>query len=197
MEKRGQEVKYLKRGDLKKIREYLKKKNKIQLLGFVNIGVNVALRISDLRDLRFEEVINGKLVIKEKKTGKRRNIALNSVVLENLEMLKKYYSDMGFSVDSGYIFKSLSPYNRKMMIDSPFTNSGVAKEFNKISLVLDIPYPIGSHSLRKTWGHMAYKKTNDIALIMKALNHSSVDQTLKYIGIEEENLDDLYHLIIV
>ena len=36
--KKGQEVKYIRTEDLKKIREYLKYKNKITLLNFINIG---------------------------------------------------------------------------------------------------------------------------------------------------------------
>ena len=54
--KKGQEVKYIRTEDLKKIREYLKYKNKITLLNFINIGVNVGLRISDLSTLRFEDI---------------------------------------------------------------------------------------------------------------------------------------------
>ena len=45
---------------------------------------------------------------------------------------------------------------------------------------------------RKTWGKNVYDATLNIALIMKAFNHSSPGITLKYIGIEEEDINRLY-----
>lgn len=51
---------------------------------------------------------------------------------------------------------------------------------------------LGSHSLRKTWGKNVYEKTLNIALIMQAFNHSSPQITLRYIGIEEEDINRLY-----
>ena len=32
---------------------------------------------------------------------------------------------------------------------------------------------------------------------MKVLNHSSIEQTLKYVGIEEEEINNLYDKIII
>lgn len=58
--------------------------------------------------------------------------------------------------------------------------------------MLSIEYPIGSHFLRKTWRYHVYKGTLNIALLMKAFNHSSAEQTLKYIRIEEENITKIY-----
>lgn len=198
LNKKGQEVKHIKEEDLKRIREYLKLKNKIILLSFINIGVNVALRISDLRCLKFEDIIDHKYIeVKETKTKKRRIISLNLAVLKSLKELKTYYKSIGFSDKEGYIFKSLTRYNKKYLIDSPFTNNGVSKEFNKVQNMLNITYPIGSHSLRKTWGYVVYKKTKNIAIIMKVLNHSSIEQTLKYIGVEQEDINSLYDEIII
>lgn len=57
--------------------------------------------------------------------------------------------------------------------------------------MLNISYPIGSHSLRKLGDIQSI-----IAIIMKVLNHSSMEQTLKYIGIEEE-INNLYDEIII
>lgn len=175
LNKRGQEVKHIKEDDLKRIREFLKLKNKVVFLSFLNIGINVALRISDLRSLCFEDIIDNRYIeIKETKTRKKRVVVLNSNVQKSLKELKMYYKSTGYSSTEGYIFKSLSKYNKKYLIDSPLTNNGVSKEFNKIKGMLNISYPIGSHPLRKTWGYTAYKKTKDIAIIMKVLNHSSI-----------------------
>nr|WP_307775209.1 tyrosine-type recombinase/integrase [uncultured Cetobacterium sp.] len=193
MEKRGQEVKYLKENDLKRIREYLKLKNKIVILSLVNIGVNVGLRISDLSKLRFENIgRNGLVKLKEKKTGKTREIHLNKTCQKAIKDLKVFYKGLGYSDKEGYLFKSLNRAYVKDKIDRPITTSGISKIFNEIRDMLAISYPIGTHSLRKTWGYMVYKGTLNIAIIMRAFNHSSAEQTLKYIGIEQENINRLY-----
>ena len=76
--KKGQEVKYIKTEDLKKIREYLRYKNKITFMSFVNIGVNVGLRISDLSTLRFENIDrrNWNYTLVEKKLRKKELLNL-------------------------------------------------------------------------------------------------------------------------
>lgn len=47
---------------------------------------------------------------------------------------------------------------------------------------------IGSHSMRKTFGYFLYKNgTHEI--IQELLNHSSQRETLRYIGITQEDKD--------
>lgn len=192
--KKGQEVKYIKEEDLKKIREYLSWKGKINFLEFINFGCNVALRISDLSNLTFQDIDekNWKLELIEKKTKKKRTIKLNKTCQKAIKNLKKFYTDLGYDINKGYLFKSLSPYQKKYKLDMPYTTNGVSKEFKKIEEFLNISYPIGSHSLRKTWGKNVYEKTRNIALIMQAFNHSSPQITLRYVGIEEEDINRLY-----
>lgn len=55
-----------------------------------------------------------------------------------------------------------------------------------------IKEPISTHSMRKTWGYWAYKGGVSLAWIMEALNHSSIENTRKYLGITQEDLDDVY-----
>lgn len=192
--KKGQEVKYIKEDDLKKIREYLTWKKKVVFLEFINLGCNVALRISDLSKLCFEHIDerNWKIELIEKKTKKKRIIKLNKTCQKAIKNLKKYYQNLNYDTRSGYLFKSLSPHQKKHRLDMPYTINGVSKEFKKIKDYLNIPYPLGSHSLRKTWGKNVYEKTLNIALIMQAFNHSSPQITLRYIGIEEEDINRLY-----
>ncbi|MHB9323590.1 tyrosine-type recombinase/integrase, partial [Fusobacterium polymorphum] len=101
--KKGQEVKYIKTEDLKKIREYLKYKNKITFLAFVNIGVNVGLRISDLSTLRFENIDRRSwtYTLIEKKTKKKRLIKFNAVCKKSIKELEKYYEELEYSTKEG------------------------------------------------------------------------------------------------
>ena len=187
MNKKGQEVRYINKSDLVDIRKYFKENKKIIMLALINIGVNVGLRISDLSRLRFEN-INGDYTIrlKEKKTKKNRKIKFNSICQKAIKELKFYYKELGFSSEEGFLFKSLNRKYVKELIDKPIST------VNKARKDLNISYPIGTHSLRKTWGHRVYKGTLDIAIVMTILNHSSANQTLKYIGIEQEMINKVY-----
>ncbi|WP_338100537.1 tyrosine-type recombinase/integrase [Salipaludibacillus agaradhaerens] len=49
---------------------------------------------------------------------------------------------------------------------------------------------IGTHTLRKTFGYHFYKKTNNIALLQELFNHSDQHITLRYIGINQDALDE-------
>ncbi|PSR19930.1 MAG: site-specific integrase, partial [Sulfobacillus acidophilus] len=52
--------------------------------------------------------------------------------------------------------------------------------------------PIGTHTLRKTFGYFAYTSGVDLAIIQQILNHSSPGTTLAYIGIRREDRDKVY-----
>jgi site-specific recombinase XerD len=51
---------------------------------------------------------------------------------------------------------------------------------------------IGTHTLRKTFGYHAYENGSSLELLMDIFNHSSKSQTLRYIGITEEQKKEVY-----
>ena len=54
----------------------------------------------------------------------------------------------------------------------------------------------GTHSMRKTWGYWTYKISKyNIGLIMDTFNHSSPNITLRYIGVNQDQKDELYSLV--
>ena len=56
-----------------------------------------------------------------------------------------------------------------------------------------LPGNYGSHTLRKTWGfHMRKTFNEPLVLITSAFGHSSQRQTLEYLCIQTNELDDLY-----
>ena len=63
---------------------------------------------------------------------------------------------------------------------------------NEAARSIGIKEKIGTHTLRKTFGYHAYKNGYDIEIIQKLFNHSSPSITLRYIGITQDNLDDVY-----
>ena len=51
---------------------------------------------------------------------------------------------------------------------------------------------IGTHSLRKTFGYRFYQKSGgDVGALMRLFNHDDQTITLRYIGIEQEQVDDI------
>ena len=48
---------------------------------------------------------------------------------------------------------------------------------------------IGTHTLRKTFGYHFYKQYKNVALLQKIFNHSDPQVTLRYIGIDQDEMD--------
>lgn len=66
------------------------------------------------------------------------------------------------------------------------------KVINDAAKAVGITGHIGTHTLRKTFAYHAYKQGKDIVQIQKLLNHSSPAVTLAYIGITQEEQDEIY-----
>lgn len=189
-------VNYIKKNDIMRLRNYFIDKEKIVILALINIGLNLALRFSDLIELKFEQIENYEIIIIEKKTNKSRKIFLNKRCIENIKMLKIYYVTNNIAC-SGYLFKSLNRAYIKNKIDKKLTIQSFNRYLKQASKEVGINYNIASHSLRKTWGREYYQKYKDIGLIMKILNHSSENTTLKYIGIDEDLVKKVFSTFIL
>ena len=50
---------------------------------------------------------------------------------------------------------------------------------------------VGTHTLRKIWGYHAWKSGFNPALIMEILNHSNLSITKRYLGIRQDEINDL------
>lgn len=141
------------------------------------MGINTGLRISDLLPLKVRDV-KGKshLLINEKKTKKRKKFKLNADLREEIA---RYIAGKG---PDEYLFassKRLQPITR---VRAYQIINGAAR---KIGL-----NEIGTHSLRKSFGYHFYQKTRDIATLQMILNHSHPQITLRYIGINQDIMDD-------
>ena len=172
--------------DVKKIetiKRILKRQSVRDLLLFV-MGINTALRVSALLSLTVGDVRDSNGVfrnfvrMKESKTGKMKEFPLNAAVLK---VLRQY---VGSGVDNGrFLFLSakggaLSRIQAYRILNEAAQRGG-----------LDCG---GTHTLRKTFGYHTYQQTKNLGLVQKLLNHSSSVDTLRYIGIEQEDLDAAY-----
>jgi len=145
-------------------------------------GVNMGLRISDLLKITYEHFEKGSFMLNEKKTKKRRKIIPNSVVLEAVgEMPDTAHKSLGANA---FISQKGTVYSPQHV------NRLLKKYFEKKEGML-----ISSHSLRKSWGRRYYDKwkmEGGLEDLQLQFNHSSPTDTLKYIGITQERLDQMY-----
>lgn len=146
-----------------------------------NIGLNLALRISDLLAIRFTDIDGDRLIIKEGKTGKQANIKLN---VKTQLLINQIQLDHPEHI---YLFQSYRNQQAINSIPRPLTRRAVANAFSEIGE--EVKIKLGSHSMRKTRGFMLYNNTKDIARVMNMLRHSSVGVTLRYIGITQDDVD--------
>ena len=66
------------------------------------------------------------------------------------------------------------------------------KIINAAAREIGIKETIGTHTLRKTFGYHAYKSGIAIEVLQKLFDHSTPGITLRYIGITQDDLDDVY-----
>ena len=142
------------------------------------MGINVAFRISDLLGLKVGDVRNrDKIRRREMKTGKLREM----VVLPKLKrVLDDYCVD---KEDEEYLFKS----TRYKSSNRPITRTQAYRILKTGAKECGIKN-IGTHSFRKTFGYHFYKESKDVVTLMKLFNHHDPSITLRYIGIERDEM---------
>ena len=179
--------------DVRMIYRRLRKWGRYREAELVVLGCNVALRISDILRLRFNDIrlvphgedVVGMVELKEVKTGKMRTLTLNRRAMKAVDNLRNLYPD------SVYLFESDG--NRAK--GKPFSRQWISKILVDVRESLDLDYRLNTHSLRKTFGYHAYKQGADINTLQKLFNHASVKDTMRYIGITEERVQDIYKMI--
>ena len=166
------------------------------------IGINVGLRASDLRLLKysffFEVNDNYNIVFKDyytiqpkktKKTKKFVKIFLNQTVKK---MITDYINEYPVNDLNDYLFIS-----RKG--DEPILERTLWRIIKETADEAGIKQNIGSHSLRKTWGywcwHNAEDKNKALVILQECFNHSSSLTTMKYIGLVDEEKSEMYNSI--
>ena len=176
--------------DIEAIEHFLSLKSKRNRLIFA-FGINTGLRVSDILGLNVEDVQEKNHVeIREKKTGKFKRFPLNNKLRE---LIKEYLiSDRSKNYSIGdenplFIGKKHCRLDR----------SQVYRFLNEACQYLGLTVNVGTHTMRKTFGYHNYKQFHDVALLQKILNHSSPAVTLRYIGIDQEEIDIFYNNFVI
>ena len=167
------------------------------------VGINFGLRVGDLVSLRFSDLINDdcvfrdRFVILEGKTANTRKHKRNRYVTINtavVEAVTLYLENTPNVKLSDYMFKSESNngsnVNRPMHRNSPdCILKGIAREYG-------LGNKMATHTMRKTFAyHQMVMSGNDprkLLLLQKMFGHATASQTLDYIGITGEEIDEAY-----
>lgn len=155
---------------------------KKKLLGlYIIVSINTGLRVSDVLNLKWIDLEGDTIQLIEKKTKKHRIIRVNDTIKSTLKKFDGHDpNDHIFVSQKGSVF-SVQQINRLL--------KGVFKIESK-------RHNISSHSLRKSFGRRVYENNNEseksLVYLSELFNHTSLSVTRKYLGIRQEELNDIY-----
>lgn len=148
------------------------------------VGLNTSLRVSDftrfkVSDLRGRDYAQ----MQAKKTGKEARILINPAARRAINSL------LAGRRGEDYVFQSRQkdPITHK---PRPISRQRAYQIINAIAKTAGIEERIGCHTLRKTFGYHYYKQTGDVVSLQRILGHSFQRETLVYIGVVQENIDE-------
>lgn len=173
--------------DINKIRSILRHNSRDSLI--FNFGINTNLRAVDLVNLKISDVkyveVGETLILKESKSGKVKSISINKVCHRFIQKHLRS-NNMRQASDEDYLFQSRK--GKKKL--HPNTLNGLVKIWTSKA---KIEGNFGSHTLRKTFGyiHRTYWET-DIPTLMKLFNHSTQEQTLRYLCVQPKEIKQAY-----
>lgn len=177
-------------------------------------GINTALRVSDLTSLDLIDIFKDDLTFRsivgatEQKTKKYKEFAINDKLKEELtNYICCYFHilyDLRIGIDKINLerlsdqeqeqvkeivrTKPLFPSERTSEHISRYQVDRILKSAGEKCGLENI----GTHSMRKTFGYWFYRRTKDIATLQKMLNHSSQRETMIYIDLEQEEINQAY-----
>lgn len=144
------------------------------------IGIYSGLRVSDILRLRVKDVRGrDEIRVIEQKTKKVKTFPINRELVRVLDEYCAGRNAGEFLVPSDERWPRAKPVSRRrayQVLRQAGEECGVEH--------------LGTHSMRKTFGYHFYTQTGDIVLLMKILNHCNQAITLRYIGIEQDTIND-------
>lgn len=155
------------------------------------LGLNTALRITDVLHLKWGDVYDfsekkclSHVTVTEQKTGKLNVIALNNTIAETLS---NYFSTFPASPTAEeYLFQSRKGKNH------PISRSQAFRIIKEAAQAVGLNRHVSCHSLRKTFGYHAWQQGISPVLLMNVYNHSSFQVTKRYLGIEQDDKDNVF-----
>ena len=143
-----------------------------QVALILSVQATIGFRIQDVLRLKLSDIRGDKISFREQKTKKLQYRQIN---LSFIEALQDYAATNKIDYND-YLFE-MQRRNVQHMLQK--TTEYLALE------------SIGTHSFRKFFAITVYKNSNNnIELVRRLLNHSTVAVTQRYINIDQEQIDE-------
>ena len=177
------------RADVERLKNYYRvTRPNARNYALIVVGLNSALRISDIVSLRWKDIYDfeedhflERMELVEQKTKKRQNIPLN----ENVQKALRWLFDEKEHKPGDWVFESQKGDMHLSRVQAFRVITCAAND-------LSLGNHISCHSLRKTFGYHAYKMGVSPALLMELYNHSSYQVTKRYLCLNQEEKDEVY-----
>lgn len=164
------------------------------------LGIYTGRRISDILNLDVRDVAEidrrGRLCIRERlelqevKTGKFVDILihpkLKRILNKYLKQRRKECETLGALLNEPLLKSQKPRHDGQYRI----TRRHALRILSECASACGVEGRVGTHSLRKTFGYRLYNNKTSIETIQQALNHSSPEVTLSYIGITRDDFDE-------
>jgi integrase len=150
------------------------------------VGINTAFRANELLSIKVKQVMNlqpgDHLDVKQSKTGKYRRVTVNRSAHEAIQ---RVLASREFEPDD-YL------YTGKRGLLQVSTVSTMVKGWCRD---VGLRGNYASHTLRKTWGYwQRVERGTSVPLLMEAFGHATQRQTLDYLGIQAEEISEIYQM---
>ena len=152
------------------------------------ISFCTALRVSDVRELRWRDILNRRVVCRrEKKTGKLRRIPVNEGLRARIAALHALLGSPSGS----------APILRNPRTGKVYTTQYINRRLKLFRYRYKLPAAhFSSHSLRKSFGRYVYdshdRSPESLVLLSSILKHGDPQTTMVYLGIRQDEIDDVY-----
>jgi integrase len=175
------------KNQIRELASFYLKAGQLRNYVLIILGLNTALRISDLLRLTWDDVydfennrVRTRIDIIEKKTRKAKSIVLNSSAISALTLFAGVSARSGcFLIENSRTLKAISRIQAYRLIRAAAEALGFSCR-------------VSCHSLRKTFGYHARKSGVSPAVIMEIYNHSSLSVTRRYLGVTQDDKDAVY-----
>ena len=171
---------------IRELAAYYLKRGEVRNHVLIVMGVHTALRISDLLRLRWDDVydfenkrVRDSISISEKKTKKSKIIALSQHIKAALTVYAHAARPGAFLMENKQTGKAISRIQAYRLI-------------RDAAEALEFVGRVSCHSLRKTFGYHAWKSGVSPVIIMDIYNHSSLAVTQRYLGVTQDDRNEVY-----
>lgn len=164
------------------MKHYFRVRNMRDYLFFC-IGIYSGLRVSDLCRLRVGDVRGTHVDIVEKKNKHAKRFIIHPSIRDDLDRF------IAGKKDTDYLFASRQKKTISRLKHQPIDRTTAYRFLNDAAREFGLK-DIGTHTLRKTWAYRLYKQDpNNLALLMEMFGHTDPADTLDYIGITQDMMD--------